>query len=106
MNEIPVSSWKSCCVYDCKKAFKDSAVTIPVKGQESSPVSGLYTIQGGDTFLSIFFKEKKEGLTVEDLIAANPGLKPTELKVGQTLKLRAAKNSYTPVADAPKKEKL
>lgn len=103
-NEMPGYSWKACCVYDYKKAFKDAVVTLPIKGQEPSAVPGLYTVQEGDTFWSIALKEKKDGITVDDLIAANPDVKPTELKVGQTIKLGAAKNSYTPVATAPKKE--
>ncbi|WP_163070820.1 peptidoglycan-binding protein [Priestia flexa] len=103
-NEMPGYSWKACCVYDYKKAFKDTAIiNLPVKGQEPAPVPGLYTIQEGDTFWSIALKEKKDGITVDDLIAANPFVNPTELKVGQTIKLGAAKNSYSPSPEVPKK---
>jgi len=103
-NEMPGYSWKACCVYDYKKAFKDAVVTLPVKGQEPSPVPGLYTIQEGDTFWSIALKDGKEGITVEDLIAANPDVKPSQLKVGQTIKFGTAKNTYTPTPETPKKE--
>lgn len=103
-NQMPGYSWKACCVYDYKKAFKDAVVTLPIKGQEPSAVPGLYTIQEGDTFWSIALKEKKYGITVDDLIAANPDVKPRELKIGQTIKLGSAKNAYTPVASTPKKD--
>ncbi|MEQ7806147.1 LysM peptidoglycan-binding domain-containing protein [Priestia aryabhattai] len=104
-NEMPGYSWKACCVYDYKKAFKDiGVINLPINSAEPAPVPGLYTIQEGDTLWSIALKDGKEGITVEDLIAANPGVKPTELKVGQTIKLGAAKNIYTPVADTPKKD--
>ncbi|WP_052500352.1 peptidoglycan-binding protein [Priestia megaterium] len=103
-NEMPGYSWKACCVYDYKKAFKDTAViNLPVKGQEPAPVPGLYTIQEGDTFWSIVLKDGKEGITVEDLIAANPDVKPSELKVGQTIKFGTAKNNYTPTPETSKK---
>ncbi|NGY75661.1 LysM peptidoglycan-binding domain-containing protein [Bacillus megaterium] len=46
---------------------------------------------------------KKEGDTVEDLIAANPGVDPSKLKVGQTIKFGSAQNSYTPKPETPKK---
>ncbi|UYT83943.1 peptidoglycan-binding protein [Priestia megaterium] len=104
-NEMPGYSWKACCVYDYKKAFKDTAViNIPVKGQEAAPVPGLYTVQEGDTFWSIALKDGKEGITVEDLIAANPDVKPSELKVGQTIKFGKAQNSYIPTPATPKKD--
>jgi N-acetylmuramoyl-L-alanine amidase len=104
-NEMPGYSWKACCVYDYKKAFKDTAIiNLPVKGQKPAPVPGLYTVQEGDTFWSIALKDGKEGITVEDLIAANPDVKPSQLKVGQTIKFGTAKNTYTPTPETPKKE--
>ncbi|QSX19978.1 peptidoglycan-binding protein [Priestia megaterium] len=103
-NQMPGYSWKACCVYDYKKLFKESAIiNLPVKGQEPSPVPGLYTIQEGDTFWSIALKDGKEGITVNDLIAANPGVDPSKLKIGQTIKFGTAKNTYTPTPETPKK---
>ncbi|MED3870945.1 LysM peptidoglycan-binding domain-containing protein [Priestia megaterium] len=104
-NEMPGYSWKACCMYDYKKAFKDTAIiTLPVKGQKPTAVPGLYTVQEGDTFWSIALKDGKEGITVNDLIVANPDVKPSQLKVGQTIKFGTAKNTCTPTPEAPKKE--
>jgi N-acetylmuramoyl-L-alanine amidase len=104
-NEMPGYSWKDCCVYSYQKAFKDTlADNLPVKGTKPAEVPGVYTIQEGDTFWSIALKDGKEGITVEDLIAANPDVKPSQLKVGQTIKFGTAKNTYTPTPETPKKE--
>jgi N-acetylmuramoyl-L-alanine amidase len=104
-NEMPGYSWKDCCVYSYQKAFKDTlADNLPTKAPEPVEVPGLYTIQEGDTFWSIALKDGKEGITVDDLIAANPDVKPSELKVGQTIKFGTAKNTYTPTPKVPKKE--
>ncbi|MGN8234437.1 PGRP and LysM peptidoglycan-binding domain-containing protein, partial [Priestia flexa] len=57
----------------------------------------------GDTFWSIAEKDGPAGITVNDLIAANPGIDPTKLKVGQTIKLGKAQYTYTPTPETPKK---
>jgi len=103
-NEMPGYSWKACCVFDYNKAFKDVLEDMLPESKQPDPVPGLYTIQEGDTFWSIALKDGKEGITVEDLIAANPDVKPSELKIGQTIKFGTAKNTYTPTPEAPKKE--
>ncbi|KQU22362.1 hypothetical protein ASG61_22935 [Bacillus sp. Leaf75] len=103
-NEMPGYSWKACCVFDYKKAFKDAVVNLPIKGQEPSAVPGLYTIQEGDTFWSIALKDGKEGITVEDLITANPDVKPSQLTIGQIIKFGTAQTTYTPTPKIPKKE--
>ncbi|MED4261467.1 peptidoglycan-binding protein [Priestia aryabhattai] len=103
-NEMPGYSWKACCVFDYNKAFKDVLSDMLPVVKQPDPVPGLYTIQEGDTFWSIALKDGREGITVEDLIAANPDVKPSQLKIGQTIKFGTAKNTYTPVPEAPKKE--
>ncbi|AJI21067.1 LysM peptidoglycan-binding domain-containing protein [Priestia megaterium] len=103
-NEMPGYSWKACCVFDYNKAFKDILSDMLPVIKQPDPVPGLYTIQEGDTFWSIALKDGKEGITVEDLIAANPDIKPSQLKVGQTIKFGTAKNTYTPTPETPKKE--
>ena len=45
---------------------------------------GTYTIKAGDTFFAI---AKRLGISVEALQAANPGVNPTKLQVGQIIKL-------------------
>lgn len=102
-NEMPGYSWKACCVFDYNKAFKDVLEDMLPGSKQPDPVPGLYTIQEGDTFWSIALKDGKEGINVEDLIAANPDVKPSELKVGQTIKFGTAQNSYTPKPETPKR---
>jgi LysM repeat protein len=103
-NEMPGYSWKACCVFDYNKAFKDVLEDMLPGSKQPDPVPGLYTIQEGDTFWSIALKDGKEGITVEDLIAANPGVDPSKLKVGQTINFGSAQNSYTPKPETPKKD--
>ncbi|MDC7762490.1 peptidoglycan-binding protein [Priestia aryabhattai] len=102
-NEMPGYSWKACCIFDYNKAFKDILNDMLPNPKNPESVPGLYTIQEGDTFWSIALKDGKEGITVEDLITANPDVKPSELKVGQTIKFGTAKNSYTRAPETPNK---
>jgi LysM repeat protein len=44
-----------------------------------------YTVQGGDTFGSI---AAKEGISVEELQALNPGVSSNALRVGQRLRVK------------------
>lgn len=44
-----------------------------------------YTIKAGDTFYSI---AKSHGLSLNDIVAANPGIDAKKLHVGQVIKLR------------------
>jgi len=44
-----------------------------------------YTIQKGDTLWSIAKKHLGDGKRWKDIVAANPGLKPEKLKVGQKI---------------------
>lgn len=102
-NEMPGYSWKACCVYDYNKAFKEILEAIsPEANQKPVSPPDLYTIQEGDTFWSIAEKDGPAGITVNDLIAANPGIDPTKLQVGQTIKLGQSQYAYTPKPDAPK----
>ncbi|MEC5422410.1 peptidoglycan-binding protein [Virgibacillus sp. C22-A2] len=94
-NEMAGYSWKSCCVYNYKEAFKF------LDSKKPTAVPGKYKIQEGDTFWGI--ANNDEGITVEDLIAANPNVDPKKLKVGQSINLGKAKNSYTPKPNTPKK---
>ncbi|TYR81124.1 LysM peptidoglycan-binding domain-containing protein [Priestia megaterium] len=102
-NEMPGYSWKACCVFDYNKAFKDVLSDLLPPAKQPDPVPGLYTIQEGDTFWSIAEKDGPAGITVNDLIAANSGVDPTKLKVGQTIKLGKSQYAYTPKPDVPKK---
>lgn len=48
-----------------------------------------YTIESGNTISSIVkaFRDQGVNVTQEDVIKANPGIKPTGLQVGQTIKI-------------------
>jgi len=52
----------------------------------SGSLPRAYTVQRGETAFAI---SRRHGLTVPDLVAANPGLNPARLKAGQRLNLPA-----------------
>lgn len=95
-HEMPGYSWKACCVYNYKDAFKFLSNSKPAVTPPKT-----YKIQEGDTFWGIAHNNK--GITVNDLIAANPDVKPTQLKIGQVINLGKAENAYTPKPTTPKK---
>jgi LysM repeat protein len=65
-----------------KKLVKRSLVTSPA----------TYTIQAGDTFSSI---AAKLGLTLSVIEAANPGVNPNNLQIGQVIQLTQPASNYT-----------
>ncbi|MBH0159105.1 LysM peptidoglycan-binding domain-containing protein [Fictibacillus sp. 5RED26] len=97
-NQMPGYSWKPCCQFDYKAAF---FYNKPLNVSKPSPLPDTYTIQEGDTLWAI--ANELKDLTLEDLIAANPGIKPQELEVGQIIKLGKSKNIYTRPPATPKK---
>ncbi|MCM3110694.1 N-acetylmuramoyl-L-alanine amidase [Lederbergia lenta] len=82
-NEFSGYEWKACPVFDYKKVLAE-------KGTVSKPTTlpNTYTIQQGDTLWSV---SKGLKLTVDDLTKANPGIKPTQLQIGQKINLGTAK---------------
>lgn len=46
---------------------------------------GTYTIKKGDTFIKIAREVYGDPSRMKDIAAANPGVEPTKLKVGQTI---------------------
>lgn len=94
--EMPGYSWKACCVFDYQKVFAF------LNGKVISNTSPkTYVIQEGDTFWGL--ANNIDGITVNDLIVANPGVDPAKLKIGQKINLGKAKNAYTPKPEKPKK---
>jgi LysM repeat protein len=58
-------------------------ICVPVTAPQPGPCPGrLYTVQPGDTFYRI---ARQFGYTLDALLAANPGVNPDTLQVGQTL---------------------
>ena len=68
----------------------------PAQRGKNLPADGIYTIKAGDNFSVI---AKRHGLKVSDLIAANPGVDSSRLKIGQKIRLTAS------AAAVPKQEK-
>jgi uncharacterized protein YkwD len=69
---------------------------IPTSELELNTPAVLHTIVSGDTFsyLSFFY-----GSTVDDILAANPGLDPTTLQIGQTVIIPVTSPPNNPDAD-------
>jgi LysM repeat protein len=59
------------------------ATDIPIP----TPTPSTYTVAGGDTLSSI---AERFGIRLDDLLAANPGIVPEALSVGETLKVPAS----------------
>ncbi|KIL45774.1 LysM peptidoglycan-binding domain-containing protein [Jeotgalibacillus soli] len=93
-HEFPGYSWKACCVFDYKATFKFLDHKAPV-----TAVPDTYKIQEGDTLWNIANNE--EGITVADLLAANPGIDPSKLKIGQVINLGKAKGADKPAPVTP-----
>ena len=93
--EILSSSWHSASAPllrpSCARTRRGSkqppdgqVICIPVPGPTPLPICRgfFYTIRPGDTY---FLLAQRFGTTVEALIAANPGVDPNNLQVGQVI---------------------
>ena len=65
---------------------RPAATATPVATRERARKRRTYTVQAGDTPSGI---AEKTGVSLEDLLAANPDADPTTLSPGQKLKLPA-----------------
>ncbi len=74
------------------------AVAEQAAKQETRPTTYEYSIKTGDTLWDIAVTH---GITVQDLLAANPGLDSTTLRVGQALVVPAAPPPPAPLPPPP-----
>ncbi|MCE9590402.1 MAG: LysM peptidoglycan-binding domain-containing protein [Planctomycetes bacterium] len=64
-------------------------VPVPAETYAPAPAAGArsYTVKKGDTLYGIARREYGDARKVKDIIAANPGLDPNKIKVGQKINL-------------------
>ncbi len=88
--ECPGYDWKNCPGdnWNYKKVIDGTLVASDDSPVKVVSAPGTYTIQEGDTFWGI--ANHLKGVTVNDLKAANPGVDPTKLRVGQKINLEKA----------------
>jgi nucleoid-associated protein YgaU len=80
------------------------AKPAPVAKTAAAPRSDTYTVKEGDSIASIWRTVSGSERGWEKLLAANPGVDPSRLKIGQVLKVpdhAASAASETRVASAP-----
>lgn len=76
-----------------KKATRTPPEAIDKAGAGGGAEKGFeYVIQSGDTLstLALAYREKGINITSEQILKANPGLKPTSLRVGQKIFIPAS----------------
>jgi N-acetylmuramoyl-L-alanine amidase len=81
-NEFPDYSWKHCPEFDYRAVCTKS---LPIAKVPAAQLPNAYVIQEGDTLWSI--ANELKGVSVADLIAANPGINPSSLRIGQRINL-------------------
>jgi LysM repeat protein len=67
--------------------------TIPTTTSGTTAKVRLYSVRSGDTLGAIAINF---GISVDDIVALNPGIEPTSLRVGQKIKVTVGKKSATP----------
>ena len=70
-----------------KKAAKKTSKKAAKKNnkKETTPNTPKYNVKKGDTLYSI---SRKYGMSVDEILRLNPGVKANELKVGMDLNLK------------------
>jgi LysM repeat protein len=77
---------------DTSTSTKKVTTISTTTSQRPTKVS-LYTVRSGDTLGAIALHFH---LAVDDIVALNPGIEPTALRVGQKIKVKAGKTTTTP----------
>lgn len=72
------------------------AIVVPESAAE--PAGKTHKIQANDTYSSI---SRKYNVSIESLVAANPGVKPTALRPGQVIRVVSESSTPPPVAAPP-----
>jgi LysM repeat protein len=76
-----------------KIAQAAATTAAPTKNESTTTGTGrTYQIQNGDTFSSI---ARSQNISVASLIAANPSVKPSALRIGQTIQLDSGEAAPT-----------
>ena len=85
---ISSGSQSSASTASTKKSTTTSVTTSQPAGKTS-----IYTVRSGDTLgaIAIHFR-----VSVDEIIALNPGVQPTALRVGQQIKVKSGKNPAKP----------
>ncbi len=73
-------------------------ICIPQPGAPTCPGGQLYTIRSGDTLFSL---ARAFNVTVDAIMAANPGIDPMNLRVGQIICIPAPQPSTCPPNTTP-----
>jgi LysM repeat protein len=73
-------------------------VVVPVQAPVPEVAGTEYVVVKGDSFAKI---AKKNGVSVKAIQAANPGVEPTKLKVGQKLSIPASSGGASAITGAP-----
>lgn len=94
-NEFSGYEWKQCPVFDYKAVLNEKGTKVIPKSPPQT-----YTVQEGDTFYSI--AKGLAGVSVNELLAANPNVKATELQIGQKINVTKKSSASKPTVSKPK----
>ena len=99
INRLKLSS----VIHPGQKLQVPAGGSVPATGSVSAPAQSqakaeTYRIREGDTYFSI---SRRHGIPVDSLMAANPNVKATSMRPGQTIRLAGAPASSPKPASAP-----